>query len=103
MTTSHAHYWVIESPAPGRHVLQGTCACGAARGFTGGYHEKGESRGQSYNQAASEQSGAWNAQATLRILAGEDTGEIAAELGKSYSAVNKVKQRIKQQLRVAST
>ena len=94
----HAHFWVIESPAPGRHILQGTCACGAARGFTGGINEE---TGQSYNQAASKRSTAWKAQATLRILAGEATRDIAAELGKNESTVRKVKRHIQQQVRVA--
>ena len=64
--TAHAHSWLIESPAPGRHILQGTCACGAARGFTGGIDE---AIGRSFDQAASKRSAGWKAQATLRAIA----------------------------------
>ena len=97
--TIHAHSWRIESPAPGRHILQGTCACGAARGFTGGIDED---MGRSSDLAASKRSAAWKAQAMLRIVAGENTSEIAAELGKSLSAVNKLKRRIAEKLRATA-
>lgn len=94
-TITHAHTWRIESPAPGRHVLQGTCDCGAARGFTGGIDEDNAS----FDKGASKRSAAWKAQATLRILAGEDVADIAEDLGKTRSTVAKLKRRIAEKVR----
>ena len=86
------HYWKIDSPGPGKHVLRGICRlCEVERNdFTPYFAE-----GREWNsQAEVEASKLWKQAAEARLLAGEDPGDIAKALGRHPQTIQKVKQHL---------
>jgi len=89
MITGCIHYWDVDSPCPGKYLLQGICrGCGATRTFTGGIDED---MGRSFDHAASKRAAAWKAQGRVLLGSGASISEIMAATGRSRRAVEKLR------------
>ena len=86
------HYFVVESPGPGKNVLLGTCRyCETTKSYPAVLEERDSMAAG--RRVTLRLSAAWKAEATAMIHAGQDTATIAEAVGKSTGTISKLRRR----------